>query len=99
MHDSKINTVIDGPNLLRIYHDETYMQINLSTQPRTPERNKVTDNANKERQTIQTRKDKDNANKDSSRYKSYDAPGHLTKQSLLGVGTCCSTVSTDVVAV
>ena len=26
-----------------VYHDETYMQINLTTQPRTPERNKVTD--------------------------------------------------------
>jgi hypothetical protein len=23
-----------------VYHDETYMQINLTTQPRTPERNK-----------------------------------------------------------
>ena len=30
-----------------VYHDETYMQINLTTQPRTPERNKVTDSGKK----------------------------------------------------
>jgi len=42
-----------------VYHDETYMQINLTTQPRTPERNKVTDSGKKctkgKTKTMQTR--------------------------------------------
>jgi len=42
-----------------VYHDETYMQINLTTQARTPERNKVTDSGKKctkgKSKTMQTR--------------------------------------------
>ena len=64
MHDSKINTVIDD-QIYYVYHDETYMQINLTTQPRTPERNKVTDSA---RNVLKERQRHCKLNKDSSRY-------------------------------